>query len=301
MNITISSAFNVLSKAVLENYVDALNERFETLSEQFSILPKRATEFSAGYDLSCVNDLVIPAHSAKSVTFGQCIEILVPDTVALIIPRSSLAKKRGLVQLFGPQYIYPSEVNRVISVEFFNFTDSDVELKTGDKLAQCVLIRNPFASEIGEVIPDPLDPNLMGYPLNGAVEFVKDSKPVDCIDRTEFYFQSPQEIWLDPGKVTCVMTGLMAKIEKDQVFILQNACVNPCVELANCVGIVDSDYYGNPDNQGEIGVLLLNRGIHAVKINLGDVIATGAIFAYDTMDDDSFGGQRVGGFGSTDK
>ena len=85
------------------------------------------------------------------------------------------------------------------------------------------------------------------------------------------------------------------------MFILKCALNNSCVELANCIGIIDADYYDNPDNKGEIGVLLLNRGTQPVKINSGDVIATGSLYSYGTIVGDSFGGKRLGGFGSTDK
>ena len=56
-------------------------------------------------------------------------------------------------------------------------------------------------------------------------------------------------------KPTLVKTGLKAYMKSDEVLILANRSSNPGKKgliLANSIGVVDSDYYGNKDNDGHI-------------------------------------------------
>ena len=96
-----------------------------------------------------------------------------------------------------------------------------------------------------------------------------------------------------------ISTGLKCKLEPDEVLLIQNCVKNPCVMLANGVGIVDADYYENPENDGEIGILLLNTGNTPIRIPYGEVIATAFITNYILVSGDLHGGKRNGGFGST--
>ena len=57
-----------------------------------------------------------------------------------------------------------------------------------------------------------------------------------------------------PGqKPVLVKTGIKAYMQNDEYLMLCNRSSNPGKKgliLANSVGIVDADYYGNPDNDG---------------------------------------------------
>ena len=66
--------------------------------------------------------------------------------------------------------------------------------------------------------------------------------------------------------------------------------------LANGVGIIDSDYYNNPDNEGEIFFQIINLSPFPVYLQKGDSI----IHKYITTEDDAAVGKRIGGTGSTD-
>lgn len=68
---------------------------------------------------------------------------------------------------------------------------------------------------------------------------------------------------------------------------------------ANSVGIIDSDYYNNPDNEGEIMLILYNLGNTDVTIERGERIAQGIFTKYLVIDDDQTHVKRLGGFGST--
>lgn len=70
--------------------------------------------------------------------------------------------------------------------------------------------------------------------------------------------------------------------------------------MSNSVGIIDSDYYNNPDNEGEIFFQIINLFPFPIQLKKGDTIGQGIIKRYETTDDDRAGGPRMGGFGSTD-
>jgi len=69
--------------------------------------------------------------------------------------------------------------------------------------------------------------------------------------------------------------------------------------LANGIGIIDADYYNNPDNEGHIMFQVYNFTDSTVEIEEGERIGQGVILTYFTTDDDNASGTRSGGFGST--
>ena len=106
------------------------------------------------------------------------------------------------------------------------------------------------------------------------------------------------------GLVTYVKTGVKVKLENNQFLMLCNRSSNPKKKelvLMNGVGIIDSDYYGNPDNDGEICFAFSSSNITGSFIRKGDKIGQGIIMKYDITEDDSASGVRTGGFGSTGK
>ena len=71
--------------------------------------------------------------------------------------------------------------------------------------------------------------------------------------------------------------------------------------LANSIGIIDADYYNNPDNEGEIFFQLINLSPYPIQLKQGDIIGQGIIKRYETVENDNAVGERLGGFGSTTK
>ena len=105
-------------------------------------------------------------------------------------------------------------------------------------------------------------------------------------------------------KPTLVKTGLKAYMMEDEVLILANRSSNPGKRgliLANSIGVVDSDYYGNPDNDGHIMFAFFNIKDEDVEIKKGDAIGQGIFQKFLTIDEDLAEGERMGGFGSTSK
>ena len=108
-----------------------------------------------------------------------------------------------------------------------------------------------------------------------------------------------------PGqKPTLVKTGIKAYMESDEVLILANRSSNPGKKgliLANSIGVIDSDYYGNPDNDGHIMFAFYNIKDEDIEIKKGDAIGQGIFQKFLITDNDVSQGQRTGGFGSTSK
>ena len=117
-------------------------------------------------------------------------------------------------------------------------------------------------------------------------------------------FFAPEEVVLPAKTLTRVMTGVKCKLAPGLTLILANRSSNPSKKslfLANGVGVVDADYYDNPDNEGEIGFEFYNNSDEDVIIEKNEKIGQGIILHYLIADDDIATGARVGGFGSTDK
>ncbi len=106
-----------------------------------------------------------------------------------------------------------------------------------------------------------------------------------------------------PGiKPTLIPTGLKAYCQPDECFVLLNRSSGPKKGfiLANSVGLIDSDYYGNPDNDGHLFFAYFNCSDHDIEVKKGDVIGQAVFQKYLIVDNDNATGERLGGFGSTD-
>lgn len=103
---------------------------------------------------------------------------------------------------------------------------------------------------------------------------------------------------------TLVKTGVKAYMQDDEVLLLYNRSSNPKKKklvLANGVGVIDKDYYGNPHNDGEIMFAFYNIGNEDILIKKGEAIGQGVFQKYLITDNDNADGERIGGFGSTNK
>ena len=104
------------------------------------------------------------------------------------------------------------------------------------------------------------------------------------------------------ARPTLVPTGVKAFMPEN--FYLQLSVRSSCplkhwLILANGVGIIDKDYYNNPDNEGEIFFQIINLSPLPIYLKKGDRIGQGIIMNYNITSDDKATGERTGGMGST--
>ena len=103
---------------------------------------------------------------------------------------------------------------------------------------------------------------------------------------------------------TLIKTGIKAYMQDDEVLMLYNRSSNPKKKgliLANSVGVIDKDYYGNPDNDGHIMFAFYNIKDEDTVIKKGEAIGQAVFQKYFISDGDVAEGERMGGFVSTNK
>lgn len=101
---------------------------------------------------------------------------------------------------------------------------------------------------------------------------------------------------------TLVSTGMKCKLDKGNWLMLANRSSSPLkywLLVGNGIGVIDADYYNNPDNEGEIFFQIYNLSPFNIQIKKGEAIGQGIILPYGVTVDDVETGERVGGFGST--
>lgn len=106
------------------------------------------------------------------------------------------------------------------------------------------------------------------------------------------------------AKPTLISTGMKCHLLPDEYLELSVRSSSPLkywLILANGVGIIDADYYDNPDNEGEIFFQIINLSPYDIIIQKGEAIGQGIIKNYLITQDDDASGKRLGGFGSTDR
>lgn len=118
-----------------------------------AVLPRRATEGSAGYDLcACIDEAVTIAPGERRV-FSTGIAVALPENVAgMIYTRSGLGIKHGIHVTNGVGVIdwdYRGEVK----VGLHNLSAEAYTVNPGDRIAQLILtpVLTPELSEVFEL------------------------------------------------------------------------------------------------------------------------------------------------------
>lgn len=105
-------------------------------------------------------------------------------------------------------------------------------------------------------------------------------------------------------KPTLVSTGMKCKLDPGtwlQLSVRSSSPLKYWLMMGNGIGVIDADYYNNPDNEGEIFFQIYNLSPFNIQIKKGEAIGQAIILPYGVTEDDAAGGERTGGFGSTSK
>lgn len=116
-------------------------------------------------------------------------------------------------------------------------------------------------------------------------------------------FYAPTDVQILPNQQVVIFTDVKAYMLENEVlelYIRSSLATKYGLQLANNVGIVDASYYENPDNDGNIGIVICNTSGQSYTIKRGDRIAQGIFKNYLVADNDSSTSEdRTGGFGSS--
>ena len=104
-------------------------------------LPTRATDGSAGIDLRACIDAPLTIKAGESVLVGTGLAIYIqnPDYVGLIMPRSGLGHKHGIVlgNLVG---LIDSDYQGQLMVSVWNRGQDSFTIEPGERIAQMVFV-----------------------------------------------------------------------------------------------------------------------------------------------------------------
>ena len=117
-------------------------------------------------------------------------------------------------------------------------------------------------------------------------------------------FYAPCDILVPAhGTSDLIFMNVKAKMRTDEFLYLKiRSGLSTKYNLwLSCSGIIDSDYYGNPDNDGNIGIKWRNNSDVDYVIKKGERCCQGIFIKYLTTDDDEAFNERIGGLGSTGK
>lgn len=117
-------------------------------------------------------------------------------------------------------------------------------------------------------------------------------------------FLSPFAFSLVPNETIMIPTGIRAEIETGwflQMFPRSSLGFKYRLQLDNCVGIIDSDYF-NAENEGHIFVKMTNATLEekTLSIEKGKAFVQGIFVPFGLCYDDDNVNERIGGLGSSD-
>lgn len=110
---------------------------------------------------------------------------------------------------------------------------------------------------------------------------------------------------IGPGAVVIINTGIKAAMNPGEFLSLQlrsSIAIKRKLMLVNSRGIIDGDYYNNPDNEGHIMVAVFNPTGESVEIKNRERVAQAIFEKYLVVDEErEVTEERKGGIGSTGK
>ncbi|OFG59186.1 dUTPase [Listeria monocytogenes] len=116
-------------------------------------------------------------------------------------------------------------------------------------------------------------------------------------------FFSNETVTIVPGEKHIFWTDIKSYMQEDEVlniYVRSSIGIKKGLLLCNGTGIIDSSYYSNPGNDGNIGIAIKNFSNEPVAIEAGERVAQGVFQKYLVADTDIVANEsRVGGVGST--
>lgn len=230
-------------------------------------LPKRGTEFSAGYDFESAERVEIPSIWTLVKAIGYDTERFITKQL-LGVP---------LTHAELPSFDFDSYLQEILDSE-------DME-RYADLIKKTTEVAK-LGSEVGDLL------SIVGdIELNEKVESILGP---DLVELKETQAKSMRPVLVPTG-----IKSYMGENEYLQIVNRSSGPIKKGLVLTNGVGIVDSDYYSNPGNDGHIMGQFINISLDTIVIEKGERIFQGIFHQFLIADGDNADGERIGGHGST--
>ncbi len=103
---------------------------------------------------------------------------------------------------------------------------------------------------------------------------------------------------IKPGEIKKIPTGIKAKFPDDEVLLLvirSSMGFKWNIRMCNQVGVIDADFYNNPDNEGHMWLALQNEGDKIFKVNAGEAFGQGIFIKYQCVsNEEEINNKRTG-------
>lgn len=118
-------------------------------------------------------------------------------------------------------------------------------------------------------------------------------------------FKAIEGFTIKPGERIIIPTGvkvLMGQSEMLMLLVRSSMGFKYNIRMCNQVGIIESDYYNNPNNEGHMWIALQNEGTEDYVVKKNDKYAQGVFTNFLIVDNENeIENERIGGLGSTNK
>ena len=225
---------------------------------------------------------------------GQKVRILTVDELL----------KKGYA--YGDYFIYCEEDSFVID-DMGLFSNEEIIITSKNEMEQFFILDGwSFYPDMCELVED--NKLKRGFEIVNE-EFRKHPNvdiqlPIRGDSRSAGYdIRTPIRIELQPNERVLVFTDIKAYMLPDEVLeihVRSSIGVKKNIVLSNITGIIDSSYYGNPSNDGNIGLTLWNTSDKVQVLEANERVCQGIFKKYLVADNDNIANnERTGGFGST--
>lgn len=115
-------------------------------------------------------------------------------------------------------------------------------------------------------------------------------------------FSTPLTVIIPAKSKETIWTNIKAYMQDEEVllvYVRSSIGIKKGLTLANGTGVIDADYYNNEDNDGNIGICLVNNTDKDIVLQENERIAQGVFMPYLIADNGNSEVTRVGGIGSS--
>lgn len=234
-------------------------------------LPVRATVNAAGYDFKASDDIVVPSiWDSSKLADNRSIKFITKAIYGVEMTKDQIdsIKEEEILELVGLSNL-ENGINNFLTV-ITRLSEKGVDITDLEQMSS--ISNNDLVSIFEGIITEE--------------------------DILEFERQS-----LKLFRPVLVSTGVKSYMGTNEMLQLANRSGNPKngLVLANGIGVIDSDYYENKDNDGHIMFQFYNFSSEPYTIKKGDRIGQGIFLPFLKADNDFVTNERSGGFGSTGK